>query len=33
MAAFTGNKIGKLKAEGGGKFNYMSEQNMLVLRC
>lgn len=31
MAAFAGKAVGKLKAKGGGKFKYMSEQDMLHL--
>lgn len=29
MAAFMGKEVGKLTAKGGGKWKYMSEQDML----
>lgn len=31
MAAFVGKDVAKLKAKGGGKWKYMSEQDMLDL--
>lgn len=31
MAAFIGKDVKKLKAKGGGKWKYMSEQDMLTL--